>query len=615
MIKKHIFLILATILLLLVSINSTNAQSGTSTTDRIRTGTTLPTNCTPSGINIFYKTNDSPPTLYTCTATNTWSAINGGAGSGDVVGPASSTDNAVARFDSTTGKLLQNSVVLIGDTGNITGLGTLNTHTIPAGTSTFAIRSDNLSVFASTTSAQFAGIISNETGTGVVVFNDTPTLIAPTLGVASVTSINGLTISTTTGTITLTNGKTLSISNTLTFTGTDTSSIAFGAGGTVAYIGASNSWSDGVKQTFNPNDTNAGINVGSNNAEPSSPINGDIFYDGDDNQLKSYINGAWVALGAAGSGANAALSNLASVAINTDLLPASTQGLGNASFPFLASFVGNTTQYESVTQSAGVITHTAAGSATNIGFNFASKGSGSFAFGTKFIVDSGGNVTMQANSTLALGTAGIIMGVQNNSFIGGSSGGTQRIGIGFFNLLNSATLDTTNTANTNPLILGHKLSSGTASAGMGTGILFRIDSTTTTDQEAALISAIWTTATHASRTSDLLFHTVNNAGATAEVGRFTGPGGFNLTKTITAGGTTGAQTIDKSTGSVNFAATDTSLVVTNSLVTTSSVINCTVATNDTTFKSAQCVAAAGSFTIFANAAATAETRVNFRVTN
>lgn len=60
------------------------------------------------------------------------------AGTGDVVGPGSATDNAAVRFDSTTGKLVQNSVVIIGDTGNVTGLGTLNTHTIPAGTSTFA---------------------------------------------------------------------------------------------------------------------------------------------------------------------------------------------------------------------------------------------------------------------------------------------------------------------------------------------------------------------------------------------------------------------------------------------------------------------------------------------
>jgi hypothetical protein len=56
------------------------------------------------------------------------------------------------------------------------------------------------------------------------------------LGVATATSINGLTISTTTGTLSIANGKTLTASNTLTFTGTDTSSVAFGAGGTVAYV-------------------------------------------------------------------------------------------------------------------------------------------------------------------------------------------------------------------------------------------------------------------------------------------------------------------------------------------------------------------------------------------
>ncbi len=41
---------------------------------------------------------------------------------GDVVGPASATDNAIARFDTTTGKLLQNSIVTVSDTGAITGL-------------------------------------------------------------------------------------------------------------------------------------------------------------------------------------------------------------------------------------------------------------------------------------------------------------------------------------------------------------------------------------------------------------------------------------------------------------------------------------------------------------
>lgn len=92
-------------------------------------------------------------------------------------------------------------------------------------------------------------------------------------------------------------------------------------------------------------------------------------------------------------------------------------------------------------------------------------------------------------------------------------------------------------------------------------------------------------------------------------------GNVLLPKTVTSAGTTGARTINKVTGTVNFAAAATSLVVTNSYVTANSIIIATVATNDTTMKSVQAVAGAGSFTLYANAAATAETRVNFHVTN
>jgi len=51
----------------------------------------------------------------------------GSAGSsGDVMGPTASTDNAIVRFDGTTGKLVQNSVVTIADTtGNMAGVGSL----------------------------------------------------------------------------------------------------------------------------------------------------------------------------------------------------------------------------------------------------------------------------------------------------------------------------------------------------------------------------------------------------------------------------------------------------------------------------------------------------------
>lgn len=42
-----------------------------------------------------------------------------GAGGGDVSGPASSTDNAITRFDGETGKIIQNSGATIDDSGNI----------------------------------------------------------------------------------------------------------------------------------------------------------------------------------------------------------------------------------------------------------------------------------------------------------------------------------------------------------------------------------------------------------------------------------------------------------------------------------------------------------------
>lgn len=61
------------------------------------------------------------------------------------------------------------------------------------------------------------------------------------------------------------------------------------------------SFPDGIRQTFNPNGTNAGLNVGSHTADPSSLTNGDLWYDSTANALEARINGVTVALGAGGS--------------------------------------------------------------------------------------------------------------------------------------------------------------------------------------------------------------------------------------------------------------------------------------------------------------------------
>jgi hypothetical protein len=56
------------------------------------------------------------------------------------------------------------------------------TLTLPTTTGTLALRQDKLSAFAATTSAELAGVISDETGSGALVFATSPTLVTPTLG-------------------------------------------------------------------------------------------------------------------------------------------------------------------------------------------------------------------------------------------------------------------------------------------------------------------------------------------------------------------------------------------------------------------------------------------------
>lgn len=93
------------------------------------------------------------------------------------------------------------------------------------------------------------------------------------------------------------------------------------------------------------------------------------------------------------------------------------------------------------------------------------------------------------------------------------------------------------------------------------------------------------------------------------------PENVKVQATITAGGTTGNQTINKTSGTVNFAAAATAITVTNSLVTSSSLVFAVVRTNDTTATIKNVVPGTGSFVITLTAGATAETSVGFLVVN
>ena len=90
---------------------------------------------------------------------------------------------------------------------------------------------------------------------------------------------------------------------------------------------------------------------------------------------------------------------------------------------------------------------------------------------------------------------------------------------------------------------------------------------------------------------------------------------IKIRRTITPALTTGAQTIDRPSGTVNFAIGATTLVVTNNLVTTDSIIFTSKRTADPAVFIEDVVAGAGSFTITLSAAPTVELSVGFLVTN
>jgi len=78
------------------------------------------------------------------------------------------------------------------------------TITIPDATGTVALTTNKLDVFAATTSAELISVISDETGTGALVFANTPTLVTPNIGAATGTSLvlsGDLTVNGTTTTI------------------------------------------------------------------------------------------------------------------------------------------------------------------------------------------------------------------------------------------------------------------------------------------------------------------------------------------------------------------------------------------------------------------------------
>lgn len=129
------------------------------------------------------------------------------------------------------------------------------------------------------------------------------------------------------------------------------------------------------------------------------------------------------------------------------------------------------------------------------------------------------------------------------------------------------------------------------------------NSTTTVGQMIKLSASQTANAFEVRNSSDALLFTIDASGA------------VTLDCTITAGGTTGNQTINKTCGTVNIAAGNSSVTVTNSLISANSILDVTARTNDATCYVKNYVASSGSVVFNMTAACTGETSVGFAITS
>jgi hypothetical protein len=113
----------------------------------------------------------------------------------NLTGPITSVGSATSIASQTgtgTKFVVDTSPTLVTPVLGVATATSINGTTIPS-TKTLIVTTDTLAVHAATTSAQLAGVISDETGSGSLVFATSPTLVTPNLGTPSAINLTNAT--------------------------------------------------------------------------------------------------------------------------------------------------------------------------------------------------------------------------------------------------------------------------------------------------------------------------------------------------------------------------------------------------------------------------------------